>query len=100
MNHFKSLKIGNNPLLIVGCTIIAFGVTHFYFRSDASPKIAAIIGHLLLLPVYLFDEISSRFFNVDYSGNPVVVFFVLLLSYSFIALVISKIFEWRRPSNS
>ncbi|HKR06641.1 MAG TPA: hypothetical protein VJY62_18550 [Bacteroidia bacterium] len=99
MNHFKSLKIGNSPLLMMGCTIIAFGVTHFYFANGESPKIAIIIGHILLFPVYLVDGIVS-FLDIDsILSNPIAIFLVLFITYSCIVVVASKIFEWRRSGS-
>lgn len=100
MNHFKSLKVGTSPLLFVGCTIVAFGVTSFYFKNSESPQIANVIGHILLFPVYLFEEIANRMGTTDYSGNAVVVFFVLLLSYSIVAFTINKIIGWRQTDNT
>lgn len=96
MNHFKSLKIGNNPLLVMGCTIIAFGVTHFYFKDADSSKIAQIIGHIMLSPVYMFEEIANWIGFENLRNNSIIIFLVLLFSYSSVVLITNKIFEWRR----
>jgi hypothetical protein len=99
LNHFKSLKIGNSPLLLMGCTIIAFGVTHFYFAASETPKIANIIGNLLLFPVLLVNEIVSRFGSGTILDNPIAIFLILFITYSGIVFIASKIFEWRRTDN-
>lgn len=96
MNHFKSLKIGNSPLLIMGCIIIAFGVTHFYYGNADSPKIELIIGHILLFPIYFVDGIISRFGFNSIMNSPVIVFLVLLFTYACIVLIMRKIFAGRR----
>lgn len=91
MNNFKSLKIGTVPLLLAGCSVIAFGVTHFYFKNPELPEISDIFGHLLLFPVYLFEEIAARFGNSDVTSNIVVVFSVLMVTYSFLVIGTNKI---------
>ena len=96
MNHFKSLKVGNNPLLIMGCTIIAFGVTHFYFKDADPSKMMQIIGNILLFPVRIFDLIAGTLGLENIRNNAIIIFLVLLLSYSFVALATNKILEWRR----
>ncbi|MEP7168572.1 MAG: hypothetical protein ABI855_04325 [Bacteroidota bacterium] len=98
MNHFKTLKIGNSPLLLMGCTIIAFGVTHFYFANTNTPKIANIIGHLLLFPIYLVDGIGSLIGFNSILSNPIAIFLILFITYSGIVIVASKIFEWRNSA--
>ena len=95
MNHFKSVKVGNSPLLLLGCIIISFGVTHFYFKNTDSPKIENIIGHILLFPVYIVDGLVSLFGFNSVMSNPIVIFLVLLITYSIIAFIAVKIFEWR-----
>jgi hypothetical protein len=99
MNHFKSLKIGTNPLLVIGCILIAFSLTHFYFTNIESPKIAQIIGHIMLFPVYVFEEICNRIGFSDLTRNAIVVFLVLVFSYSCVVLVISKILKWIKSGN-
>lgn len=94
MNHFKSVKVGNSPLLIIGCIIISFGVTHFYFENNNNLKIENIIGHILLFPVYLVEGLISLLGFNGVLGNPVAVFLVLLMTYSSIVFAICKIFEW------
>ena len=99
MNHFKSLKIGNNPLLVMGCTVIAFGVTQFYY-TDADPsKLMHIIGSILLFPARVFNFIAGQIGLEDLRNNAIIIFLVLLLSYSFVALAANKILEWRSAEN-
>ena len=98
MNHFKSLKVGNNPLLIMGCTIIAFGVTHFYYRDYDTSKMMQIIGNILLFPVRIFDLVAGILGWENIRNNVIIIFLVLLLSYSFVALATNKILEWRRSA--
>lgn len=99
MNHFKSLSIGSYPLLIMGCTAIAFGLTHFYFMDGSNTQIIQVVGHILLFPVFIFGEIMMRIGRNDLMQNVIVIFMVLLFTYSFIAICTNKIFEWRRADN-
>lgn len=99
MNHFKSINISNNPLLVMGCTVIAFGVTHFYFVQNDSPSVTKVIGNILLFPVSLFEKTANWIGFINLTGNPVVIFLILLFTYSCIALTGNKIIKWRKTSN-
>jgi hypothetical protein len=91
MNHFKSLKIGNSLLLFIGCSIIAFSVTHFYFKDPESPKITAVLGHILLSPFYVFESITLKLGLTDFTHSAYAVFFVLFFSYAFASLFVIKL---------
>jgi len=83
----------------MGCTLIAFGVTHFYFANAQTPKIANIIGNLLLFPVLLVNEIVSLFGFRSILSDPIAIFLVLFVTYSGIVFISTKIFEWRRSDS-
>ena len=100
MNHLKSLKISNSPLLLIGCSILSFGVTHFYFSNSDNPKVTNIIGQILLFPVYVIDGFFSLLGNTTFIlSNPIVIFLILLITYSGIVFIGGKIFEWRNSEN-
>ncbi|GEM_PF-2738222 len=93
MNHFKTVRIGNNPLLVIGSAALAFGITHFYFNQSDAEGIIPMLGHILLIPYYLFASACKLFGFQELADKVVIIFIVLMISYSAIAFFISKITE-------
>lgn len=98
MNHFKTIPVGTNPMILVACTALAFGVTHFHFNEEYYGGLVHTIGQILLTPAYLFDEIS-HFLNINCSSHVVCVFFSLVTTYSLIALTFTRLFRTRKVQN-
>jgi hypothetical protein len=99
MNHLKSLKISNSPLLLVACSILSFSVTNFYFSNAENQKITNIIGQILLFPVYIIDGIFSFLGSPTILSNPITIFLILLITYSGIVFIGGKIFQWRNQES-
>ncbi|MBL0342498.1 MAG: hypothetical protein IPP71_17315 [Bacteroidetes bacterium] len=79
-------------MIILGCMLMSWGVTCYYFDTIVPNEVISEIGTFLLYPIKMADSILSLFSNNSVSGHPTGMFFVLWICYTILALKLHPIF--------
>ena len=69
-------------LLNILSMVMAWGVTCYFFEAIVPNHAIAVIGNVLMSPVYFTDILLNSFSNYSILGNFNLMFFVLWLSYA------------------
>ncbi len=93
MSQFRTIRIGNNPLLVIASAVVAFGVTHFYFNQPDGGTLALFIGRIMLIPLHAIVSICHLLGIPALADNVLFIFAVLFITYTVLALVGAKILE-------
>ena len=91
MSGYQTVRVGNNPLLIIASAALAFGATHFYFNQPGAGELAAFIGNFMLIPLYFFSEFFRLIGMESLISKVAIIFAVLFFSYATVVLACSKI---------
>ena len=73
-------------IVSVGCMVLAIGVTSFLYSPVFGHPVEPLLSALLLFPVYAIKLLTPVFIQKAILGNPSLLFLLLWVSYSMVAV--------------
>ena len=73
-------------IISLGCMVVAIGVTGFLYSPVTEQPVEPLLSAILLFPVYVIKFLTPVFIQKAILGNPSLLFLVLWLSYSLVAI--------------
>lgn len=92
MNHRTLNKEHSIHVVLMGCMLLSWGVTCYYFDNLVPNGVISDLSKVLLYPVKLTDNLLGNISNFNISGHPLWMFMVLWITYSIPALQLYPVF--------